>query len=55
VQLSPLKEFRDRLEFTDIVLVGATAERAFQESDKKRERCGRAWKALKEGAANGRS
>lgn len=53
VQLSPEKEFRERLEFTDIVLVGATAERAFQESDKKRERCSKAWKSLKDNAASG--
>lgn len=53
VQLSPEKEFRDRLEFSDIVVVSATAERAFQESDKKRDRCGKAWQALKRNAAEG--
>jgi DNA invertase Pin-like site-specific DNA recombinase len=53
VQLAPLKEFRGRLEFADIVVVGATAERAFQESDKKRERCSSAWRGLKENAKTG--
>jgi DNA invertase Pin-like site-specific DNA recombinase len=53
VSLSPEKEYRDRLEFTDIMVVAATTERAYQESDKKRERCGKAWQALKANAAGG--